>query len=104
MKRTLTAVAAALAVLAGLPAIAAEEAIEATEAEAWPANMESCHSLESQFKAAEATHRDAKRYKEADADYREGMKLCNDGRWNEGVAKLRDALRDLGVKVSTRVY
>ncbi len=62
-------------------------------------SAEQCSSLEKQFDAAIKTHGNAARANEAKTMRTEGGNLCASGKQAEGIAKLEQALNDLGVKV-----
>jgi len=57
-----------------------------------------CRSLETQFDAAIKTHGTAAKASEAKAMRTEGGNLCASGKQADGIVKLEQALRDLGVK------
>lgn len=95
MTKTLTAFAAALAMLGAHSAFAA-----GMPAKGHTATAETCRSLEGQYDSAAKMHANAKRFKEAQSAHADGMKLCNEGKYTEGSAKLHMALKDLGVKAT----
>lgn len=99
MTKTLTAFAAVLAMLGAHSAYAAN-----TSTKAHAATAETCSSLEAQFNSAAKTHANAKRAKEAEAAHAEGKKLCDEGKYAEGSAKLHTALKDLGVKATGKTH
>lgn len=99
MSKTRTAVAAALTLLVAYPALAAGKSAEAKAPSA-----ETCKSLEAQFGSAAKTHAKAPKFKEAEAARAEGKRLCDEGKYSEGTTKLHMALKDLGMKVTTKSY
>ncbi|MDH3475357.1 MAG: hypothetical protein OEM59_16885 [Rhodospirillales bacterium] len=62
---------------------------------------EKCTDLEKQFDAAIKTHETAAKVNEAKAMRTEGGKLCAGGKQAEGIVKLEQALKDLGVEVKS---
>jgi hypothetical protein len=94
MSKRLIAVAAGLTLVVGYPALAAEK-----HAQTKP-TAETCKSLEAQVDSAAKTHANAPKYKEAMSVRAEGSKLCEEGKYSEGAAKLQVALKDLGVKTT----
>jgi hypothetical protein len=60
---------------------------------------EKCASLEKQFDAAVVSHEKAARITEAQSMRSEGGNLCASGKYDAGIAKLDQALKDLGVNV-----
>lgn len=104
MTKTLTAVAAALALVGAHSAFAASTSSPAsTSGKSSAATAETCRSLEAQYDSAMKTHSNAKRAKEARAAHAEGKKLCDEGKYAEGTAKLHTALKDLGVKATGKM-
>lgn len=99
MTKTLTAFAAALAMLGAHSAFAANSSPKGDTATA-----ETCRSLEAQYDTAAKTHANAKRAKEAHAARAEGKKLCDEGKYADGAAKLHTALKDLGVKATGKTH
>ena len=61
--------------------------------------VEKCTSLEKQFDAAIKSHEKAAKASEAKTLRTDGGNLCTAGRHMEGVLKLEQALKDLGVQV-----
>ena len=57
-----------------------------------------CIILENQFDTAIKSHEHAAKVNEAKTMRTEGGNLCTSGNYDDGVAKLEHALRDLGVK------
>lgn len=99
MTKTLTAVTAALMMLGAHSAFAANSPAKATTATA-----QTCQSMETQYDSAIKTHANAKRASDARAAYTEGKKLCDEGKYKEGSAKLHTALNDLGVKATSKAH
>jgi len=60
-----------------------------------------CVDLEKQFDAAIKMHGKAAKANEAKTMRTDAGKLCADGKHGEGIAKLEQALKDLGVKVKS---
>lgn len=60
-----------------------------------------CTSLQSKFDVAIKKHEKAAKAEQAKAMRTEGGNLCAQGQHAEGVAKLQQALRDIGVKVKS---
>jgi hypothetical protein len=63
---------------------------------------EQCTSLGAQFDKAEATHKNAKNYKEALAMRSEGKSLCTAHKEADGVKKIESALTLIGVKPAVK--
>ena len=99
MTKTFNAFAAALTILAAQSAFAANKPAEAPKPTA-----ATCQSLETQYQSAAKTHAKADKFKDAEAAYAEGKKLCAEGKFPEGTAKLHTALKDLGVKATGKGY
>lgn len=99
MTKTFTTVAAVLTMLAAQSAFAANKPAESTKPTA-----ATCQSLETQYESAAKTHAKADKFKDAEAAYAEGKKLCADGKFADGTAKLHTALKDLGVKATGKGY
>jgi hypothetical protein len=57
-----------------------------------------CVALEKQFDASIKKHEQAAKANEAKTMRADGGKLCDDGQHASGVAKLRTALKNIGVK------
>lgn len=62
---------------------------------------EQCTALEQQFDAAIKTHEKAAKAIEAKAMRTAGGNFCASGKYADGVAKLEQALKDLGVKAKS---
>lgn len=60
--------------------------------------MERCQALESQFDTAKDSHKAAKEYQRALSSREKGAQECKAGDYSKGVASLKAALQDLGVK------
>lgn len=58
---------------------------------------EQCTALEKQFKGLEATHKTNASWKNAEKMRDEGQKLCAENKAPEGVKKMEDGLKLLGV-------
>lgn len=101
MTKSLTAFAAVLAMFGAHSAFAANHS---TKAHTTTTNAETCRSLEGQFDSAVKVHANAKHAKEGRAAYTEGKKLCDEGQYAEGAAKLHTALKDLGVKANSKMH
>lgn len=99
MNKTLTALAAALMMLAAHSSFAANKPAKAPMATA-----STCHSLEMQYDSAAKMHANAKKFKEAEAAHADGKKLCDEGQFSAGASKLHVALRDLGVKATSKAH
>lgn len=99
MIKTLTALAAALTMLAAHSTFAADK-----PAESKMPTAATCQSLETQYESAVKTHGGAAKLKEAEASHAEGKKLCGEGKFAEGTAKLHSALKDLGVKATEKAH
>ncbi len=58
---------------------------------------EQCTALEQQFKKEEASHKTMKSYKDAAKMRDEGKTLCAENKATEGIKKLEDGLKLIGV-------
>jgi hypothetical protein len=57
-----------------------------------------CTALQKQWDQSITQHSSASKVKEARALHTDGVKLCSSGKSSDGVAKLEQAIKDLGVK------
>jgi hypothetical protein len=99
MTKTITALAAAVTLLAAHSAFAAE-----MSRNTHTPNASTCQSLETQYDNAAKMHAKAPKFKEAQAAHAEGMRLCGEGKFADGTAKLHSALKDLGVKATRTTH
>ena len=63
---------------------------------------EQCTTLGAQFDKAEATHKNAKNYKEALGLRSEGKSLCTAHKETDGIKKIESALTMIGVKPAVK--
>lgn len=98
MTKTLTALAAAVTMLVAHSAFAAQ-----MSGSTHTPSASTCQSLEAQYGNAAKMHAKAPKFKEAQAAHADGMRLCGEGKFADGTAKLHTALKDLGVK-ATRTH
>lgn len=100
MNRTITAAAAAIILGAPL-AHATSNAASMTPSE-WQVaeayTTEHCKALEEQFAKEEAQHKTSSAYEQARALKEEGLSLCRQDKHKEGVNKLEESLKKLGIK------
>lgn len=90
------------AVMLGTPVMAANYSTTAAPAQATQkaADMtpvQKCSALEKQFDAAIKTHSKVAKVSEAKTMRADGGKLCASGKQADGIVKLDQALKDLGV-------
>lgn len=99
MIKTIATAAALLASLAAHSTFAADK-----PAEARTPTAATCKSLETQYESAAKTHSSAARFKQAEAAYADGKKLCDEGKYAKGSTRLHTALKDLGVKATSNTH
>ena len=89
------------ALVLSAPVLAAEKAATpstpATQTAATSTPGERCMALEKQFDAVIKDHGNAAKAGEAKTMRSEGGRLCTDGKHSDGIAKLEQGIRDLGV-------
>jgi hypothetical protein len=104
MKKLILATAAALVLGAPLALAANTAATMPTKPVKTAASSlsEQCTALGTQFDKAEATHKNAKNYKEALGLRSEGKSLCSAHKESDGIKKIESALTMIGVKPAVK--